>query len=284
MKNKMWNKGFTLIILITFLLYISYNIFINTLPLHIKEIGGNPTQIGLVVGLFALAALISRPFAGNLLDNYGRKILFITTLVIISLISILYAFPLAIILILILRFVHGAFWGSTSTAIASLLSDITQEKQRSEAWGYFVFASSMAMAVGSTAVSFLMTAYNFVPTSLIASAVMVACCILALSINYPKYEKKKANERQKISFSNLFEKKALFPSLLSILLMLTMGFVMAFISIFGKQINVENTGVFFAGFAIIILVSKFVGKKLIERLGHKSALIAGPICVIAKSL
>lgn len=39
----------------------------------IKEIGGNESQVGLMMGMFTIAAVVIRPIIGGMLDQYGRR-------------------------------------------------------------------------------------------------------------------------------------------------------------------------------------------------------------------
>ncbi|HKJ28803.1 MAG TPA: MFS transporter, partial [Desulfuromonadales bacterium] len=43
------------------------------LPLYILEHGGNQGDIGVVMGIFALASAISRPWVAEMIDRIGRK-------------------------------------------------------------------------------------------------------------------------------------------------------------------------------------------------------------------
>jgi MFS family permease len=56
-----------------FFLFTAFYMLFPTLPLFIKQMGGNETQVGLAMGAFMLTAVIFRPFVGGLLDRFGRR-------------------------------------------------------------------------------------------------------------------------------------------------------------------------------------------------------------------
>ncbi len=65
------------ITLLTFGFMTAYLFFFPTLPFFIEELGGDKGEIGLLIGVSSLAALVFRPFVGYGLDAYGRRPLLI---------------------------------------------------------------------------------------------------------------------------------------------------------------------------------------------------------------
>ncbi len=73
-----WLRGgypvsFYLAFLAAFLFFSSMHLLIAPLPLYIEQIGGGPAAVGLATGSFSIAAIISRPYMGRLVDTWGRK-------------------------------------------------------------------------------------------------------------------------------------------------------------------------------------------------------------------
>ena len=279
MEDKLWSRSFILILLITFLMYVGYNILIVILPLHISNIGGNSTEMGLIVSLFAIAALMSRPVAGHLLDNHGREKIYILGLLLIAIITAFFCFPLAIILLLGIRFLHGFVWGITSTANSALTVDVVPKDLMVHGWRYFVFAQSLTMAVGPILGSFVMLNFGFTSAAILVTFILVACLVMSKLIKYPKFEKPETVVEKKFSLKDMFEKNALFPSLLATLIFMTLGFAITFIIIYGQQIG-TNGSLFFIGFVLMILLSHPIENKLNQKYGNKVILIISPICII----
>ena len=55
------------------ILFTGFYLLVPTLPLFIKEIGGNESQVGLMMGMFTIVAVVIRPIIGGMLDQYGRR-------------------------------------------------------------------------------------------------------------------------------------------------------------------------------------------------------------------
>ena len=108
MKSKLWNRNFTLLTLSNFLMGCSYYSLISTLPLYVSDVLHSPHSIvGLVLSAYAIAAILVRPFTGFGLDYFGRKTIFISSLLVYALIFNGYVFASTVMIMLFLRFAHG---------------------------------------------------------------------------------------------------------------------------------------------------------------------------------
>ncbi|MBE3555231.1 MAG: MFS transporter, partial [Thermicanus sp.] len=67
--EKLWTKDFITVTLANLFLFFSFQMLIPTLPAYVQEKGGNDLAVGMVIALFTVSALITRPFAGNALDR-----------------------------------------------------------------------------------------------------------------------------------------------------------------------------------------------------------------------
>ena len=68
MDEIIYSNDFRNVIFIYRILFTSSNA-----PTFIKEIGGNESQVGLMMGMFTIAAVVIRPIIGGMLDQYGRR-------------------------------------------------------------------------------------------------------------------------------------------------------------------------------------------------------------------
>lgn len=105
-----------------------------TMPLFIKELGGNESQVGLAAGAFTLTAVIFRPVVGGLLDRYGRRPFMVWGLVFFVLSMYLYNWIGGIALLLALRVLHGASWAFSTTAVSTSVTDIIPIARRGKVW------------------------------------------------------------------------------------------------------------------------------------------------------
>ena len=83
MKNRLWNRDFTLLTFSNFLMCCAYYSLVSTLPVYISgELKAPASLVGLVMASYVVAAIIIRPFCGFSLDKFGRKTIFMVSLLI----------------------------------------------------------------------------------------------------------------------------------------------------------------------------------------------------------
>lgn len=83
MNEKVWNRDFTLLTLSNFLMCCAYYSLIATLPVYIShELHAVSSLVGLVMASYVVAAILIRPFCGFSLDKFGRKKIFLISLLI----------------------------------------------------------------------------------------------------------------------------------------------------------------------------------------------------------
>lgn len=71
--ERLWTKSFILMTVGLLFLFTAFYMMYPTLPLFIKQMGGDEAQVGLSMGAFMLSAVIFRPIVGELLDRFGRR-------------------------------------------------------------------------------------------------------------------------------------------------------------------------------------------------------------------
>jgi MFS family permease len=268
-KNEtLFSRNFILTSLSTFTLFSSFYFLLITLPIYIKEIGGTESEIGLIIGVFTISAVVLRPFIGQEVDRRGRKKILIAGLLVFLMSMLLYNYTNSVTSLLLLRVFHGIGWGAATTAATTLIADIAPPKRRGEAMGIFGMASNVAMAIGPVLSMILLQAYDFPILFMIGAGIALVSLLLALPISetialHPK--------------TSLFSREALFASTLMFAVSLTYGSLMSFLSLFAQKQGIANPGLFFTVFAMtLILVRAFAGK-LSDKKGRKFVILPGMI-------
>lgn len=57
----------------TLLFYLGFQLLLPITPLYATALGAREAEVGLIMGSFALAAMVLRPLAGDLADRIGRR-------------------------------------------------------------------------------------------------------------------------------------------------------------------------------------------------------------------
>ena len=61
------------ICLVNFFIFVNFHALLPTFPFFVTYLGGDAQTIGLATALFSIASIISRPFAGRMVDTTGRR-------------------------------------------------------------------------------------------------------------------------------------------------------------------------------------------------------------------
>lgn len=146
--GKLLTRNFVLTCFATFLFYNSFHLLLPTLPVYVLGLGGSEGDVGLVMSAFAMASVFMRPFAGRWVDRGGKKGLMLAGALVYVTSAVLYGIVTHVKGLVAVRFLHGLGIGMYSTAASSLISDSVPYHRRGEGLGYFLLATSLAMAVG----------------------------------------------------------------------------------------------------------------------------------------
>ena len=186
MQTRLWNRNFTLLTFSNFLMCCSYYALISTLPVYISSVlQVNNSIVGLALASYAIAAILVRPFCGFGLDYFGRKTIFIASLLIYGLIFNVYIVVATIWFMILVRFAHGLTWGLTTTSNSTLAGDIIPPGKRGEGFGYFGMMTTAGMALGPVVGSFIQEHAGYDAMFLAGFGISMISMILAALIRYP---------------------------------------------------------------------------------------------------
>ncbi len=152
--KKTYSLSFWVLCIHMLLFFVSFNLIFPELNAYITTLGGEDDK-WLILGLWTLAAAISRPFSGKIADNFGRKTTIYIGVAVSVLVSFAYPFFLSVTGFLILRFLHGFSTGFQPTGATALVADVIPPEKRGEAMGIFSLTISIGYGLGqyfSTAV------------------------------------------------------------------------------------------------------------------------------------
>jgi MFS family permease len=280
-QERLWTKDFILLTLSNLLLFFGFQMLLPTLPVYVSNLGGDNSAIGLVIGIFTISAILIRPFSGAALDLISRKLILFIGLAICFVAIGAYYWATTIFLVLLLRIVHGAGWGTSTTTYGTIASDIIPASRRGEGMGYFGLGSTLAMALGPMIGIWVMKSFGFGRLFLISllSTLLSMALTKWMAIPQPLRAPQKGVETR--FYEKFMEKKALFPSFLVLMMGVTYGGIISFITLYGKETGIGNVGWFFLTNALFLFVVRPIAGKIFDQKGHVWVLVPGAIfCII----
>ena len=279
-KDTLWNRDFINACLAYLLTAIAFFLFFPTIPLYLtEELHINPSNIGLVLSSYVLALLIVRPFSGFLVDIFPRKILYLIGIICFMAIFIGYYFAVTVSFFVILRFVHGLFWGLSSVSANTVTIDIIPSSRRAEGIGFFGVNMNLAMAIAPFIGINIYKEYGFHFLITVALMIGVLAIVTVLFIKTPPKQESKNLPMQPISFDRFLLVKGLPIFFNQLFLSFGWGTLGAYAVLYGQEINISNPGYFFLFLAAGIVLSRVNSGKLVDR-GHIHGVIVTAISIV----
>lgn len=263
--------SFYLILASTFLFFFSILLLLTPLPLYIKEVGGQPSQIGLVAGVFALSSVLSRPLVGRLVDTWGRKPMMMVGSVIFILGPLFYILARSIPWLFLARMFHGVGIAAFTTAYSTLVADLVPPPRRGEALGLAGTAPYLSIIFAPPLGGALLPRLGFSPLFLISAVVAALSLLVAIPI---REAARRVNPQKAAGFlGTLRERYVWVPSLLTVVVGLAYGSLLTFLPLFGVERGIANVGLFFTTYGLMTITVRMPLGRLSDRVGRMRVII-----------
>jgi MFS family permease len=309
----LFTRNFILTCFSTLLFYMSFHVLLPTLPMYVLGLGGTEGDVGLVMSAFAMTSVFMRPVAGRWVDRGAKKGLMLAGAVVYVTSGILYGVVSHVTGLVAVRLLHGLGMGMYSTAASSLVSESVPRHRRGEGLGYFLLATSLAMAVGpvvGVAITEAMSYSALFGASALLAGIVVICVLFiaappAQSLGSPttsafttRRQDRRPGPTEGGAFSegngarrmsprppwwrkalaglvSFFGLEALFPSITLCFGSATYGSIASFVAVYAGWRGVRNSGVFFTVFALSMFVTRTFAGKISDRHGRASVIAPG---------
>ena len=135
-KEPIWTKPFISVFLTNMSVFVVFYGLVSILPLYAKDaLSRTDEEAGLLMTIFLVSAIITRPFTGKLLDIVGKRKMLLISLFFYLICTVLYYFITPFEGLLALRFFQGIWFSIVTTAAGSIAADIVPAtRTRSGAW------------------------------------------------------------------------------------------------------------------------------------------------------
>jgi len=283
-RKKVYDTHFWLLCLSAMLFFASFNMIIPELPAYLSQLGGGEYK-GLIISLFTLTAMLSRPFSGKLADTIGRVPVMIFGAAVCLISSLLYPVVSSVYGFFLLRFVHGFSTGFTPTGNTAYLSDIIPPERRGEAMGLLGTAGAVGMAAGPAIGGTIANQFGLDMMFYFSSVSALISILILLKA------KETLHTREKFSFSHLsitkkdlFEPRVLVPAVIMVLTAYAYGAVFTIIPDFGGFLGIQNKGVLFSFLTVASLLIRLLAGRASDRYGRVPVLIASTSLIIVSML
>jgi MFS family permease len=240
-------------------------------PLFVSNLGGSKLDIGIVMGVFSLSSVLSRPWISSRIDRIGRKRSYTVGCAIMTVLPLSYllfqqdlsrVYPA----LLFARIIHGIGLAFCFTAGFTYIADIIPETRLNEGMGMFGVTGLSGMAIGPAIAEVIIQHAGFVPFFLAASGMGAMGLFLHLRIPESHFEHSSLSSSS--FFSVLRRAKTLKVALLAFLFGYALAASGGFVAPFGKEKNLAFISLYYLSYSGMAVLTRFVGGRLADRVGE----------------
>jgi MFS family permease len=256
------------------------------LPLFLHDQGYDPGRIGFTLGAAGVAQLCVRPFAGWVVDAFGRRGPLALALVLLSLAAAFLLAPSGWV-VLANRVLTGAAFSIGTTAFFTLAVEVAPPGRGSEVQGYVASGHTLGVGIGPPiAVGLyrgLLPAGSLPPERLAAIAIgavsvalLSGACFSATSSVF-----RALGRAHPYSLRTNFRREGLMPAFLNFCAQVPNAGFSGFLPLWALARGVANPGILFVGAQVGAVASRLLAGRLADRYGRRTVLAPALVGVAA---
>ncbi|MHC5764462.1 MAG: MFS transporter [Nostoc sp.] len=271
------------------LFWSSLSSLLPTLPLYIDDVGASKQEIGLVMGSFAIGLLLSRPMLGRLADERGRKIVLVIGTIVAAIAPFGYLATQSLGLLILVRIFHGISVAAFTTGYSALVADLAPAETRGEIIGYMTLATPIGLAIGPALGGYLEATSGYGILFLLSAELGFVALLGIVQVTNPPVQTQEQTEGEDVYdglrlrkfWQILASPRVRVPTIVMLLVGLSLGGVHTFVSLFLKSTQVDfNGGLFFTAAAISSFSIRVFAGKASDRFGRGLFITFGIFCYV----
>ena len=269
-RESIWSVPFVILLLANFFQSTAAFMANTTIPLYIDAMGAGAGVVGVVVGSFAITALLVRPFAGPAFDSFSRKKLLMMMQGVNAISFVLYGVVDSVPAFIAVRLLHGIGIGCSGPLAMSLVSEYLPIAKFATGMSIYSLAQTFAQVMGPGAGLWLIDAIGFQGTYLISAALLVAS---VASISRVK-EIPREHPPYQLRLGRMFAREAVDKAIVIMLFALAFGGTTSYLVLYGTKLGIDNLGAYFVVYAFCLLATRPLYGRLADTFGLAVAVVA----------
>ena len=263
------------------LFFVAYYALLVPVPVYLNHIGLSDWEIGVILGAFGVAALISRPLAGMFSDCYGGRVvmLFGAGALILGVFGM--SVTIQPTLLFICRLLQAIGYAAFTTAATALIAALATPEKRGSSLAFFGISVNTSMAIIPGMITSLMTYFTLQGIFWLAGVITVMTGIV-VSISVPRTSRIKVLN---VNWQAIYAipQELWVPMALTILFGVGYGAFIQFLPLLAERREIGSAGVVFTVYGISIILTRLTTGKLLDQ-GPRHRLMLPAILILSTSL
>jgi MFS family permease len=251
------------VFLAALLAFLAIGAALPVLPGYVRgPLRGSDLDVGIVVGAFAITAVICRPLAGREADRRGRRIVLVAGALAMAIGGALYLLAGSVAALVGARLAVGVGEGAVYTAGATWAVDLAPADRRGLALGLFGLSVWGGLSLGPLAGELLRSSVGYDAVWTLTALLPAAGALIALRLPEPLRLSAAAEEKPR-----LVPRAAWRPGLALALANVGYAALAGFVVLHLRARGIDGGATVFTAFALAVFASRLVLSRVPDRAG-----------------
>ena len=249
------------------MIYFAFYILTPLLPIFLSErFGATKDIIGIILSGYTIAALLTRPFSGFIVDSFSRKKVLVICFALFFVFFGGYIAASTLLMFAIIRTLHGGPFGAVTVANSTVAIDVLPSSRRNEGIGFYGLSNNLAMAIAPSVGIYI---YKYLQDFTILFWIALFFALIGLwvasSIQVPT--KQIVRRKRQLSLDRFFLIRGWLMAVNIAFFGFCFGVLSNYLAIYSKETMgiTGGTGTYFAILSIGLFASRLQGAKALRR-------------------
>ena len=267
--QRLFHRDYLFILGSSFSVGASFYVLAAVMPIYARSLGAGPFEIGLVTGVFASIAFLSRLPTAFVIDRIRRKWVMVTGAAIFGLSPLGYALVGTVPALLALRAFNGIGMATFVTAGQTLATIVSPAKRRAEAMGVYTTAYNISLGFGPALGVLVASEAGFASVFLVCAGLGFVSALSAAQVRESPLKVAPIGKRR------LLNRDALGPSVFMFASMFAYGGLFTFGPILAIERGLPNAGLPFITYTVGLMLSQWSAGRMSDRFGRAKVILPG---------
>jgi len=270
-KETIWSAPYVALMATNFFQSMAAFMTNTTLPLYLDALGAATSMVGIVVGAFAITALLVRPFAGPAFDSFSRKRLLLAAQTVIAASLVGYGAVSSIPGLFCVRLLHGIGIGCSGPLAMSLVSEFLPVSRLASGISIYALAQSFAQVIGPAVGLWLAEAIGFSNAYFVSALSVLVAMVGVFFVKEPSRERLP----YRFSLNRMFAREAVPKAAVLCLLCIAFAGTTSYLVLYGNLLGIGAMGTYFVVYALCLVGTRPLFGKMADRFGAPRVLLVG---------